>query len=282
MNIQQWLRQAAEQLQNSGSDSARLDAELLLCYLIDKPRSYLIAFSEQLLEGELLQKANELLRRRESGEPVAYILGNREFWSLELEVSEDVLIPRPDTEALVEYILDLPLPEHVAFADLGTGSGAIAIALAAERPDWHGVAVDYSKRAALIAASNAAKYQCSNLQVTLGDWLTGFADSSLDLVVSNPPYIDASDSHLKQGDVRFEPITALVAEGNGLADISKIADQATRVLREGGYLVVEHGYNQKEAVSELLVKAGYRDIQAHRDVGGNWRFHSAVHVDVNS
>lgn len=209
------------------SDSARLDAELLLCHVLARPRSYLFTWPERTLTDAQLEAFETLLARRERGEPVAHLTGRREFWKLELEVSADTLIPRPDTETLVEAALELLPEEPRRVADLGTGTGAIALALASERPAWQLVATEKVAAAAALARRNRDRLGLANVEILQGSWCEPLA-GHFDMIVSNPPYIDPQDPHLTQGDVRFEPRSALVAEDAGLADIRLIAEQGPR------------------------------------------------------
>jgi release factor glutamine methyltransferase len=262
----------------SGESTARLDAELLLSHVLKKQRSYLYAYPEVLLKPEHLAEFYPLLQQRCDGQPMAYLLGEKEFWSLSLSVDKRVLIPRPETEEMVEQVLDLPLPPQSVVADLGTGSGAIALALAKEKPHWFVDASDFSAQAVEVAKQNAQQCQENNNQAAeqflllRADWLSAFAENSFDLIVSNPPYIDALDAHLKQGDVQFEPLSALVSPNTGLADIEKIVAGADTCLKAGGYLAIEHGYDQGERIIALLDRHGYQDIVDHHDLAGIPRF----------
>ncbi len=214
----------------------------------------------------------ELVARRIAGEPVAYLVGCREFWSLPITVTRDTLIPRPDTETLVARALDvLPVESPLQIADMGTGSGAIAIAIAHERPACHLVATDNSAAALDVAASNALRLQLKNITFVTGDWCEALADRQFDLIISNPPYIPRADAHLDSGDVRFEPRAALAAGIDGLDDLTRIAACARRHLKRNGWLLLEHGYDQGEAVRALLAKFGYHDISCHPDDAGHER-----------
>ncbi|MEY3018111.1 MAG: hypothetical protein RL336_1246 [Pseudomonadota bacterium] len=252
------------------SDTSRLDAELLLAHSLGVDRSYLFTWPDKRLAVDQLAAFNALLARRMVGEPVAHILGHQGFWSLQLAVNASTLIPRPDTEVLVETALSLCPDVALDVIDLGTGTGAIALALKAERPLWRVVASDASLDACRLAQRNAAD---NGLDVAIfcAHWLQSVADNSMDVVISNPPYIDAADPHLKQGDVRFEPLSALVSEAAGTADLRSIAEQSLRVLRRGGRLLVEHGYDQREAVQQILNTLGYDDVHSVQDYGGQWR-----------
>lgn len=253
------------------SDSARLDVEVLLAHGLGKSRTWLYTWSDRQLTADELVSFEAMLARRQCGEPVAYITGEREFWSLPLMVAPSTLIPRPDTERLVELTLALELPVAASVLDLGTGTGAIALALASERPHWQILAVDMSAEAVALAEVNRARCQLANVRVRQSDWFTAFTETGFDVIVSNPPYIDAADPHLNQGDVRFEPHTALVAADQGLADIRQIATEGLNRLVEGGWLLVEHGYQQGEAVRSVFREAGFGQVCTERDYGGHER-----------
>lgn len=252
------------------SDSPRLDIELLLCHLLGCERSYLFMRPEHVLSPEQAQAFEALLARRRAGEPVAHLTGRRGFWTLELEVSPATLIPRPDTESLVEQALAL-LPDGAhRVADLGTGTGAIALALASERPGWLVVGSDRVADAVALAERNRARLGIGNVRFVRGSWCEPL-HGQFTMIVSNPPYIDRDDPHLDEGDVRFEPRSALVADERGLADIRRIAEQARDCLAPGGWLLLEHGYDQGAAVRELLATAGYERIETTPDLGGRDR-----------
>jgi len=252
------------------SDSARLDVELLLCHLLDKPRSWLFAWPDTPLTATQQADFMALLARRKAGEPVAHLLGYRDFWTLRLRVSPATLIPRPDTEVLVEQaLLRLETPQ-ARVADLGTGTGAIALALASERPGWQLVATELQQDAVQLAQINAAEHKLANVEVRQGSWCEPL-DGLFDMILSNPPYIDPEDPHLQQGDVRFEPLSALVAEHRGLADIEQIAVCVRQHLRADGWLLLEHGYDQAAAVRTLLTELGYEQVFSVQDYGGNDR-----------
>lgn len=276
LSIKQCLDIAIRKLSSADSESdtdvAKLEAEVLLAFVLDKPRSFLYSWPEKEINSELLEQFNEVIQRRYSGEPVAYITGVREFWGLSLTVSPDVLIPRPETERLVEIALSY-IPEQGAhlIADLGTGSGAIALALASERPDALIIATDISNAALNVAAQNKAELGIPNVDFRQGRWLDSFSEIQFDLIVSNPPYVADDDPHLQQGDLRFEPCAALSSGADGLNDIREIITQASDRLTSGGYLLLEHGFNQAEAVTELLENSGYCDVQCFRDYGSRER-----------
>ena len=253
------------------SPTARLDAELLLAAALNKPRSYLRTWPEREPTAEQLDAFAQMLGRRRSGEPVAYILGHQGFWSLELEVAPHTLIPRPDTELLVETALQLAPATPRRALDLGTGSGAIALALASERGGWQVVGVDRIAEAVALAERNRQRLQLGNAEFRLSSWFDSLGGERFDLIVSNPPYIAADDRHLGEGDVRFEPQSALVAGADGLDDIRLIVGQAPQHLQPGGWLLLEHGYDQAEAVRALLGAAGFHLTESRRDLGGHER-----------
>lgn len=270
-SIESELMEAAEALA-SVSDSALLDAEILLCQALNQPRSHLRAWPDKLLQTEQLTAFRALLEQRQQGTPIAYITGQREFWSREFQVSPDVLIPRPDTELLIELSLDLiPADEPVKIIDLGTGSGIIAITLAAERPQAQLSATDFSLAALRIARLNADKHRTGNIEFYHSNWFADIPATQFKLVVSNPPYIAEDDSHLQQGDVRFEPQTALSAPEQGLADIRIIAEAARSYLEPGGHLLIEHGYNQQQQAQALFKDLHYDKVQTYKDLSGQPR-----------
>jgi len=269
MQISHWLREAVPLLQHS--DSAKRDAEVILSYVLDKPRSWLIAFDDYSLTAEQQTLLAALIARRAQGEPVAYLCGQREFWSLPLTVSPATLIPRPDTEVLVEQALQLLPVTSARVLDLGTGTGAIALALASERQDSQFFGVDRIPEAVELARSNAHQLSIQNCQFQLSDWFADLSPSVFDMIVTNPPYIDADDPHLTQGDVNFEPRSALVASQNGLADLARIIEQAPQWLVPGGWLLAEHGWQQHEQVQQLFIAAGFKAVATRVDYGGNPR-----------
>ncbi|MFI8979206.1 peptide chain release factor N(5)-glutamine methyltransferase [Ectopseudomonas khazarica] len=253
------------------SPTPRLDAELLLAAALGKPRSYLRTWPERELDADQLGLFRSHLQRRRQGEPVAYILGHQGFWSLDLEVAPHTLIPRPDTELLVESALALLPATPLAALDLGTGTGAIALALASERPGWQVTGVDRVEDAVALAERNRQRLQLDNVRFLHSHWFSALAGQRFGLILSNPPYIRADDRHLDQGDVRFEPSSALVAGADGLDDIRAIIQAAPQYLLAGGWLLLEHGFDQAEAVRELLATAGFSEAHSRRDLGGHER-----------
>lgn len=265
------LRSATTQLAPV-HDSARLDAELLLATVLNKPRSYLHAWPELALTEAQARQFAALVARRATGEPMAHILGNREFWSLQLEITPDTLIPRPETELLVELALArIPGEAEWRIADLGTGSGAIALAIAHERPRCRIDAGDISAPALTVAGRNAQRLDLRNVRFHRGAWYAPFAGALFDMIVSNPPYIRTGDPHLHAGDVRFDPHSALVAGADGLDDLRLIVAGAPEHLRPGGWLLVEHGYDQGMAVAQLFTQAGFVEVCTHPDLAGQPR-----------
>lgn len=269
MDFQHWMRDATRRL--SAGESPKRDAEILLGFVTGRSRTFIMAFGETLLAASELEQLEVLLARREQGEPVAYLVGEREFWSLPLSVSPATLIPRPDTECLVEQAL-LRLsssPQNVL--DLGTGTGAVALAIASERPDCQLTGVDLQPEAVKLAQHNAQKLAITNARFVQGSWFTPVAGQQFAVIVSNPPYIDSADPHLAEGDVRFEPASALVAENAGLADLQTLIQHAPSHLLAGGWLLLEHGWQQAQDVQQLFRQAGYQQVATVKDYGGNDR-----------
>ena len=268
-SIKTLLEQASRELD---TQAARLDAEVLLAACLGKPRSYLYAWPERSIDQRELEAFGQLLRRRMRGEPVAHLTGEREFWSLPLMVTPDTLIPRPETETLVELALGkLPPDTPLQAADLGTGSGAIALAIATERPRCEIIATDISERALSVARRNAKRLRLGNVRFIAGDWCESLPAGRFDVILSNPPYVADRDPHLDSGDVRFEPRQALIAGPEGMTALRLIARCAHHHLRAGGWLIMEHGYQQAEKVTQLLHAAGYSDISTHNDNTGHRR-----------
>ncbi|KFE51196.1 peptide chain release factor N(5)-glutamine methyltransferase [Pseudomonas syringae] len=254
------------------SPTARLDVELLLAAALGKPRSFLHTWPERIVSSEAALTFASYLQRRRTGEPVAYILGQQGFWKLDLEVAPHTLIPRPETEMLVEATLELvPGFAPTKVLDLGTGTGAIALALASERPLWQVTAVDRVIEAVALAERNRQRLHLDNAKVLNSHWFSAIEGQTFDVIISNPPYIASEDPHLVVGDVRFEPSSALVAGAEGLDDLRLIVDQAPAHLNAGGWLLLEHGFDQGVAVRELLSSKGFEKIQTRRDLGEHER-----------
>lgn len=269
LTIQQALQRASEL--KAVSDSYRLDTELLLAEALSQTREYLHTWPERSIAPEQERLFGQLFARRVNGEPLAYILGRKDFWDFQLLVNDSVLIPRPETELLVETAIELMRAQadpKIHIVDLGTGSGAIAIALARELPAGKVTAVDRSADALHVAQLNAQRLAVSNIEFCEGSWCDKLADNSAEVIVANPPYVALDDPHLQQGDLRFEPDMALAAGDEGLADIKLIVQQATRVLRNRGWLLIEHGYNQGRQVAALFGASGYQQVASKTDYAG--------------
>ena len=264
---------AADRLTRLPHAAPELEAALLLCHLLQQPRSHLFAWPEKRLTAHQAVAYGRLIQRRLDGEPIAHITGEREFWSLPLRVTVATLIPRPETELLVERALyHLATVKAPRVADLGTGSGAIALALASERPDAWIHASDLSTAALVVARDNARRLGLSNLSFSEGSWCRALPDGGrYDLIVSNPPYIEAGDPHLERGDLPREPRDALASGADGLDAIREITAQAPARLKPGGWLLLEHGYNQGEAVRQILAGVGFRQIETLHDEAGQPR-----------
>ena len=270
MSIAALLRDARAQLTTSlhiSPDVAALEAQVLLGAALAKPRAYLLAHGDASVDTATTQRFQELLSGRLRGEPIAYLLATREFFGLAFHITPAVLIPRPETELLVEAALE-GIAQHAALKvlDLGTGSGVIAISLALARPHIQVTALDYSPAALAVARENAERLSANNVAFIMSDWLSAVETRDFDLIVSNPPYIALDDNHLAQGDLRFEPQSALVAGVAGLDALRKIAQSAPAYLRPGGRLLVEHGWDQGEAVRNLLRQAGLSELHTRRDL----------------
>jgi len=257
------------------SDSALLDAQVLLAHVLEKETIYLMTWPERDLTGAQKSAFEALVEQRQNGVPVAHLTGLREFWSLPLKVNDSTLIPRPDTEILVETALQL-CQSNATILDLGTGTGAVILALASELPMARCQAVDFSADAVQLARENARNLNIANVQIEQSDWFSN-VQGEFDLIVSNPPYIDEHDEHLVQGDVRFEPLSALVASENGLSDIRLIASQAREYLSDNGHLLIEHGFEQGQSVRHIFAQLLYHDIKTMKDYGDNDRITIATY-----
>jgi release factor glutamine methyltransferase len=265
------------------SPAPRLDAELLLAHALGRERSYLHAHAGEAPDAAVQERFRTLTAARRRGEPIAYLTSKREFWSLELTVSPATLIPRHETELLVELALQrIPGDAQWELLDLGTGSGAIALALARERPRCRVTATDMSAAALAVAEENAVALRTGNVRFVAGDWFAPLGGRRFQFIVSNPPYIREHDPHLTQGDVRFEPLTALTAGSDGLNDLRRIVAAAPAHLESGGWLLLEHGHNQGAEVRELLVAHGYTGAATFRDLQGQERASVAMRTDVSA
>jgi len=274
------LLKYSDQLQST-SDSPQLDCELLLCFVLDVDRTWLRTWPEKPVSPSSEAKFCALLEQRIQSKPIAYLVGSRGFWSMDLQVSKDTLIPRPETELLVELALDLRLPKNSHGLDLGTGTGAIALALATERPDMNFIAVDSQAGAVSLANKNCQALGLSNVNIFQSDWFDSvqLTEDQFDLIVSNPPYISANDPHLQQGDVRYEPKTALVSGVDGLDDLKKIITKSPFHLKPDGWLLLEHGFDQGSEVVRLMTRAGFQKVVTHQDYNqidrvtlGQWKY----------
>ncbi len=251
---------------------AKFEAQLLMQSALQVNRAWLIAHENEVIQADCLKAFQVLLARRLAGEPIAYILGKREFYGLDLIVTADTLIPRSDTETLVDAALaKVPNNASCSILDLGTGTGAIALAIAKHRPQASIIAVDASEAALEIASQNAQHLHISNVKFVLSNWFDAFKTEKFNLIVSNPPYIEQNDEHLSQGDLRFEPLSALASGEDGLDDIRQIIDSCLIYLKPQGWLMLEHGYNQADSVADLMAENGLVDITTLKDLGGNHR-----------
>lgn len=269
MTVRDLLAMASQRI---GGADARLEAELLLAHALGASRAHLYAWPEGEPDARQRAAFERLVASRERGEPIAYLTGRREFWSLDLAVTPDVLIPRHETELLVERALArIPRDRPVRIADLGTGSGAVALALARERPLAHVTATDSSTAALDVARGNAERLAIGNVAFAAGDWYAAVGDARFDVIVSNPPYIAAGDAHLAAGDLRFEPMPALASGADGLGAIRRIVADAPAHLADEGALLLEHGFDQAVRVRALFDAAGFESIASIRDEGGHER-----------
>jgi release factor glutamine methyltransferase len=258
---------ATKQLYDT-TDTPRIDSEVLMQHVLQKDIAWLIGYGDTLASADHSKAFYELVAKRHSGQPIAYLIGWRDFWTLTLTVNENVLIPRPDTETLVEEALErLSKDSSIDVLELGTGSGAIALSIAKERPLANVIAVEYHSKALEVAKHNSKANDVTNVEFRLSDWFAAIDQSEqFDLIASNPPYVEPNDPHLQQGDLRFEPLTALTAPEHGLADIRNIIEAAPRHLKNNGWVIIEHGFNQAEEVADLLSKNGFSQITLHKDI----------------
>ncbi|WNC70989.1 peptide chain release factor N(5)-glutamine methyltransferase [Thalassotalea psychrophila] len=256
---------------------AKVDSQSLLASVLDKPISYLITWPEKQLTETQISLFDSFVKRRVEGEPVAFITGKREFWSLDFLVAPCTLIPRPDTEILVEEVLNNNPTEQLALLDLGTGTGAIALALASEHKQWQIEAVEYNQDAVLLAQTNAKQLNLAHVEIYQSDWFKAIdTNKRFNVIVSNPPYIAEDDKHLVEGDIRYEPKSALVAKDDGYADIRHIINVGRDFLCENGQMYLEHGFEQANKVQELFAEYGYEEVETINDFGGNPRITKAI------
>ena len=271
MNIQQALQYAVQNISNT-SPSANLDAQILLSYILNCNRAHLIAWPEKELSLQQIDSFQELIKQRQQGSPVAHLTGQREFWSLNFKVNNSTLIPRPETETLIEFILDkFGERKELTVLDMGTGTGAIAITLSSEKPDWKITASDISTAAITLAKENSIILNTKNITFLQSDWFTKIPQQTFDLIVSNPPYISIDDPHLAEGDIRFEPKSALTSGKTGMDDIDHLCLQAQNYLAKNGWLIVEHGYNQKSVVADCFTRNEYKNVSQRNDLAGHCR-----------
>ncbi|GAA4350498.1 peptide chain release factor N(5)-glutamine methyltransferase [Kangiella taiwanensis] len=263
--VQEALNWAVSEL--SLVDTAKLDAEVILAHALGQNRTWLKTWPDNTLSDDDLEHYQELVKRRSDGEPVAYITGKQDFWTLSLKVTTDTLIPRPETEHLVEFALSkIPQNDACLVADLGTGTGAIALSIASERPKATVWAMDISQGALAVAEHNRRQYALGNVTCHQSSWLDNWNGDSFDVIVSNPPYVEQHDPHLDS--LKYEPITALVAEDKGLSDIKIIARQAAQHLKPSGWLMFEHGFEQGPAVRNILTEQGFVEVGTEQDYAG--------------
>jgi release factor glutamine methyltransferase len=265
------LLQAASLKLRNVTDVPELEAEILLAHVLQVSRSYLYTWPEKSIEEKQEVEFQRCIVKRINREPIAYITGHREFWSLDLSVTPSVLIPRPETELLVELALQKIQTKNALIADLGTGSGAISLALASERPNWSIYATDKSHEALDIAKQNAERLHLTTISFYQGEWCEALPQLKYDAIVSNPPYLAQDDPHLQQGDLRFEPLSALASGQQGLDDIREIIQSARDYLKPQGLLLLEHGYTQAQKVSSIFQEAGYNTIEIYQDFAGQDR-----------
>ena len=271
MYIRQALQLARQSLAET-SPTADLDAQVLLCHVLQCNSAHLLAWPEKPLDESQQRHFLQIIEQRRQGHPVAHLTGQREFWSMDFMVDESTLIPRPETETLIEYVLENHSHHNsLKLLDMGTGTGAIAIVLAKENPGWQVHACDISPQAIQLAKRNRDKHEINNLTLVKSDWFSDIDGTDYDMIISNPPYIDADDPHLNQGDVRFEPASALISDNQGMKDIEHICSQAKGHLKNAGWLIVEHGYDQAEKVADCFTKNGYGEITQKQDLSGHIR-----------
>lgn len=275
MTLDALLIEGCQRLSIAGSPSPRLDAEVLLTHCLGRDRAWLYTWGDQACDTWTRARFAALVAARADGQPIAYLTGEREFWGLPLTTSRHTLIPRPDTETLVEAALERAPYAPGALLDMGTGTGAIALAFASERPGWEVVGVDVRHEAVELATGNARRLGITNATFLCSHWFTALAGAPVrarfDLIVANPPYVADNDPHLEQGDVRFEPRSALVAAGQGLADLHYLISSARAFLHPHGCLLLEHGCAQASAVRQSFISGGYKNVESLSDLAGQER-----------
>ena len=269
MNVRTWIKNVVPRLVNN--NCTKRDIEIILSFVTKKSRSWLMAFDETIISNEYLSELNNLILRRINGEPIAYLIGQREFWSLPLYVNQHTLIPRPDTEIVVEQALSILSKKQSYILDLGTGSGAIALAIASERSDCYITATDCVENAIELAKLNAKNLNICNVSFLVSNWFSKINFRKFNLIVSNPPYISSNDKHLEKGDIRFEPRIALISDKSGLSDLEKLIIQSHNWLVSGGWLILEHGWKQNKIVYQLMIENNYCAVTTVNDYGGNPR-----------
>lgn len=269
MTWEQWLKWASKQL--NFTSSPEYESEIILGSVVNKSRAYLLSFNDTLLHDMQKKILNKLVYRRKLGEPIPYLLGIKKFWTLNLKISNDIFIPRSDTECLVEQVIKLFKKPHLKVLDLGTGSGAISLAIAVERPTWNITAVDNELKAIDIAQNNAYDLNINNVFFKYSNWFSAIGNIRYDIIISNPPYININDYYLFYYNMKFEPKTALVSQCNGLADILHICQNSVKYLLFGGWLMVEHSWKQGKNVRYLFKTSGFKNIKTVYDYGGNER-----------
>ncbi|MDH5434903.1 MAG: peptide chain release factor N(5)-glutamine methyltransferase [Gammaproteobacteria bacterium] len=273
MSVEQALKQGIELLKSAATDDsltdAKTDVEYLLSFVLQQDFTWLKTWPEHCLLQEQQEKFEELLQRRQKGEPIAYLVGNKAFWNLILKTTPATLIPRAETESLVELALDfLKHKSRAKVLDLGTGTGAIALAIASERPDDEIFACDFQADAVALAQENAQSNNLQHVKIFQSDWFSSVLERDFDLIVANPPYVAPDDPHLQRDDLIFEPDSALVADDDGFSDINHIIANAQEYLRRGGGLMLEHGYRQAEAIRNTMIEKGYLTVSTHGDIAG--------------
>ena len=271
MNIQQALKQANQDLIGS-SPSATIDAQVLLTHVLHCNTAHLLAWPKKELSSEQTARYQSLIKQRQTGKPVAHLTGQREFWSLDFFVDDSTLIPRPETETLVEFVLNkFTYKQSLKLIDMGTGTGAIAISIATEKPHWEITASDVSTEALNLARKNSKHHNLSNVTLIQSNWFENIKKTDFDIIISNPPYIAENDPHLQQGDVRFEPQHALTSGKVGMDDINHLCQHGKNYLTPDGWLIIEHGYNQHQLVFDCFAKNDFTQIEQSQDLSGHIR-----------